>query len=76
MIKKIAITVGASFLPMLAFADAFSTSTAPTVVGSLISDVALVIGGVVGTILGLYAALVGLGWGVRKFKHYVSGRKF
>jgi len=57
-------------------ADAFSTSTAPTVVNNMIADVALIIGGVVAVILGLYAALTGLGWGVRKFRHYVSGRKF
>ena len=24
----------------------------------------------------LIAALLGLGWGIRKFKHYITGRKF
>lgn len=79
MIKKIALrvsSVGLLALPFLAQASEFGTSTAPTVIGAMITDVATVIGAVVGTILGVYAGLVGLGWGVRKFKHYVSGRKF
>jgi len=76
-IKRIALAVGVSALPFLAFADtAFGTSTAVTTVTTLIGDVALIIGGVIATLLSLYAALVGLGWGTRKFKQYVSGRKF
>jgi hypothetical protein len=59
-----------------AFADTFGTSTAPTLVNSLVGDVAVIIGAVVGAILGLLAALLGLGWGIRKFKHYITGRKF
>jgi len=35
-----------------------------------------VIGDNVPTILVLLAALIGLGWGVRKFMKWVSGRKF
>jgi len=54
----------------------FSTTTAVTTVTDLITNLALVIGGVVGAILALYAGLLGLGWGVRKFRQYISGRKF
>jgi len=67
---------GALALASQVGAEAFSTSTAPTIVNSLISDVALIIGAVVGTILGLLAALMGLGWGVKKFRRYITGRKF
>lgn len=58
-----------------AFAD-YSTSTAIQDVKNNISDVGSTIGGVVPTILVLMAALVGLGWGVRKFRQHVSGKKF
>jgi len=54
----------------------FATSTAITSITSFISDLGLVIAGVVASILGLLAALVGLGWGVRKFLKWVGGRKF
>lgn len=66
----------ALLMPFLAFADAISTSTAPTVILNFTVDAATIIGTVIGSILGLYAALLGLGWGVRKFRHYISGRKF
>jgi hypothetical protein len=59
-----------------ALADTFGTSTAPTLVNGLVGDVAVIIGAVVGAILGLLAALLGLGWGIRKFKNYITGRKF
>lgn len=54
----------------------FATSTAITEVTTLITNLGLVIAGVVTSILALYSALLGLGWGVRKFRAYVSGRKF
>jgi len=54
----------------------FSTSTAVTSALGLTTDVGTIIGGTVGAILGLLAALLGLGWAVRKFKQKVSGRKF
>jgi len=60
----------------IASADAFSTSTAITLANALTADVALIIGGTVGTILTLMAGLMGLGWAVRKFKSKVSGKKF
>jgi len=75
-IKAIGLGLGASMLiPFLSYAQ-FSTSTAITTVTTSITDVALIIAGVIAAILGLWAALTGLGWGMRKFKHYVSGRKF
>jgi len=81
MIKNIATRVaivGMTFgLATLALADtAFSTSSAPTLVLGMIGDVALIIGIVIGAILGLLAALLGLGWGVKKFRHYITGKKF
>jgi len=81
MFKKIGYTVAGVALTLstgaVAFADtAFGTSTAPGVITGVITDVAVIIGAVVVTILSLYAALVGLGWGIRKFRRYVSGNKF
>jgi len=39
-------------------------------------EVALIIGGTIAGILSLLAGLTGLGWAVRKYRHYVAGRKF
>jgi len=81
IIAKLSVRIGGA-VTLLGYAvtagaqTAFSTSTAGTTISSMITDVALIIGGVVGTILALYSALVGLGWGVRKFRRYVSGKKF
>jgi len=73
-----AIVTAGAYLATVAVAGAqvFSTSTAPTVYNQFQSDVALIIGTVVGGLLGLMGALIGLGWATRKFKHYISGRKF
>ena len=68
--------VGAVMLPAVSLADTFGTSSAPTIVTSFITDVAGILGAVIASILGLLAALLGLGWGIRKFRHYVAGRKF
>jgi len=54
----------------------YSTSTAASAVTTNIADVGATIGAVVPTILLLMAALIGLGWGVRKFRQHVSGKKF
>lgn len=67
--------IGAAVLPILAHAQ-MSTSTVVTSVNSNITDVATILGGVIASILALLAALTGLGWGVRKFRQHVSGRKF
>jgi len=79
-IAKVVASVGAAALGLVvssvAYAAEFSTSTAPTLVNQTITDVAVIIGAVIGSILGLLAALLGLGWGIRKFKAYITGRKF
>lgn len=62
-------------LPALTHAQ-FSTSTAVTTVTDFIGSLSVVIAGIVGGILALLAALVGLGWGIRKFLKWVGGRKF
>jgi len=61
---------------LVAHGQAFSTTTAVTTITSMISDTALIIGGVIVAILALYTALVGLGWGKRKFSKHVTGKKF
>jgi thiol:disulfide interchange protein len=78
--SKIYKVVGAisavALMPFMAFAQEFGTTTAVTSVTSMISSLAVIIGALVGVILGLWAALVGLGWGVRKVKAYITGKKF
>jgi len=81
MMKKIA-SLGAValayallVLPAISHAQ-FSTSTAVTTVTDFIGSLSVVIAGIVGGILALLAALVGLGWGIRKFLKWVGGRKF
>lgn len=79
-IQKIASGFGA-FVASLAlvtvsFGAELSTSTAPGLVNGLITDVATIIGAVVVAILGLLGALMGLGWGVKKFRAYITGKKF
>jgi len=75
--KKVlgAVVVASALAPMLAFAD-YSTTTAVANILTVITDTGAVIGGVIVAILGLYTALTGLGWGLKKFRKYVSGRKF
>jgi len=55
---------------------AYSTTTAVADVNTAIGSVGDTIGGVVPTLLVLLAALIGLGWGIRKFTRHVSGKKF
>jgi len=54
----------------------YSTTTAAAAVTGLVSDVGSQFSTIIPVILVLLAALIGLGWGVRKFKAHVSGRKF
>jgi len=54
----------------------FATTTAVSTVTDLITQLGLVIAGVVVAIMGLYAALLGLGWGIQKLRRYITGRKF
>jgi len=65
-----------SLLPMLAFADEMSTSTADSILANVYSGVSQSIVTNVTIILGIVAGLLALGWGYRKFKSKVSGRKF
>lgn len=62
-------------IPALTHAQ-FSTSTAVSSVTGFQGDIAYVVGAVIAGILSLLAALVGLGWGIRKFLKWVGGRKF
>lgn len=71
----VALAFGLIVLPSLTNAQ-FSTSTAVTTVTDFIGSLSVVIAGIVGGILALLAALVGLGWGIRKFLKWVGGRKF
>jgi len=68
--------VGFALVPALAFAQQLSTSTVPTVVNNVTSDVSQIVYQVIGGILALMVALLGLGWGVRRVKRYITGRKF
>lgn len=64
-------------LPVFAFADTpFGTSTVSGTINSLIFDLAVIIGLVGTSLLGLWVALIGLGWGIGRFKKYIAGRKF
>jgi len=54
----------------------FSTSTAITAFGDVAKDVSSLLVYAVPVILGIAAALIGLGWAYRKFKKHASGRKF
>lgn len=71
----IALALGVIVLPSLTHAQ-FSTSTAVSTVTGFQGDISYVIGAVITGILSLVAALVGLGWGIRKFLKWVGGRKF
>lgn len=62
-------------LPAVTHAQ-FSTSTAATTVNGFVVDLSTIIAAVIAAILGLLAALVGLGWGIRKFLKWNGGRKF
>jgi len=75
--KIVGIVGVVSFLaPYLAFAESLSTSTVSTQTGNFIADVGAVLGSNIPTILGLLAALAGLGWVIRKFSKHVTGKKF
>lgn len=54
----------------------FSTSTAPTLLLSIVSDFGIIIGAVLVGILGLLAGLLGLGWGVRKTAELIDSPDF
>jgi len=54
----------------------FSVALATTVGLMLASQWGLVVGGVIGIMLALLGALLGLGWSTRKLTSKISGRKF
>jgi len=56
-------------------AQAFGTSSVASLISGLVTDLGLIIAGIITVILGLWAALVGAGWGIGKFKKYIAGRK-
>jgi len=78
MIKKIVgvVSFSVAMLPMLASAAAYGTSTAGTDFASALSDIGILIAAGVAAALGGWAALTGLGFALRHFKRYVSGKKF
>jgi len=76
-IGVVAGSVAVAVLPYVVSADtAFGTSTAGSIATTFFGEIALIIGGTVVGILSLLGALTGLGWAVRKYRHYVAGRKF
>jgi len=54
----------------------FTVALSTTVALFLASQFGLVVGGVIGALLALFGALLGLGWSTRKFMSKISGRKF
>jgi len=54
----------------------YATTTAVSDQNTLVANVGSSLQGEIPVILGLLAALIALGWGVRKFMRWVSGRKF
>jgi len=54
----------------------YATSTAIAQIASTGTDIALVIGAVVASVMVGWAALTGVGFLRRKVAHYVAGRKF
>lgn len=51
-------------------------ASSTTAIDTFIASIGSIIWEVVPEILLLLAGLVGLGWGIRKFMKWVSGRKF
>jgi len=54
----------------------YSTSTASANVDTVINGVGSMFAQNIPTMLVIMIALIGLGWGVRKFQKHVSGKKF
>jgi hypothetical protein len=51
----------------------FATSTAVSLVNAVSTNVGIVLGATLVAIVGLLAALIGLGMGVRYFKRWIGG---
>ena len=70
-------SIGASLLlPLLSFAQVYSTTTAAAEWNSSAADIGYMIGLSLVAVLGGAAALIGLGFGWRHLKKYITGRKF
>lgn len=54
----------------------YSTSTAAASVDSVTNGVGSMFAQNIPVMLVIMIALIGLGWGIRKFQRHVSGRKF
>jgi len=54
----------------------WTTASTTAMLQDAFTDIGTVMAYVIPAILTLAIALVGLGWGWRKFKRYVSGRSF
>jgi len=54
----------------------YSTSTAAAQVDTLTNGVGAMFSQNIPTMIIIMIALIGLGWGVRKFQKHVSGKKF
>lgn len=54
----------------------FDVASSTAAVGQVAADIGTLITYAVGIVLTGWAALIGLGFAVRHFKKYVSGRKF
>lgn len=54
----------------------YSTTTAAASVDSVTNGVGAMFSQNIPTMLVIMIALIGLGWGLRKFQKHVSGRKF
>lgn len=79
MIKKIIIgaaTVGVAFLPLLNAHAAISAASGSQMYTDLDTAITTVLVVAIGLILLSLGALLGLGFGVRHLRKYVTGRKF
>jgi len=54
----------------------YSTTTAAANVDTVINGVGAMFAQNIPVMLVIMIALIGLGWGIRKFQRHVSGRKF
>jgi len=54
----------------------YATSSALTALASLFSDTGVILTAIIGVILAGLIALLGLGFGVRHVRKYITGRKF
>lgn len=55
---------------------AFGTSTAVNILGVAVSNFAVLALAIAASLVGIFNTLLALGWAIRKFRRYVSGRKF